>query len=163
MTAFVKSFTSEKIWVVLLYPKGSIFLIPVINLSPSLKKKNIKNAEILIFSIRSGIRISILCRNPKIEEAIDPKTLGKAIVTPYFKDISLKKIISKPIILFHIFRQVSENDYLSHLLLWDFLWGKMKSSLASKIIAKRYTYRKLDDLNIVSNEFENILKTDLKK
>ncbi|GAH77829.1 unnamed protein product, partial [marine sediment metagenome] len=58
------------------------------------------------------------------------------------KDISLKKIISKPIILFHIFRQVSENDYLSHLLLWDFLWGKMKSSLASKIIAKRYTYRK---------------------
>lgn len=79
------------------------------------------------------------------------------------ENILSKKIINKPIILFHIFRQISENDYLSHLLLWDFLWDKMKNSLGDKIIAKRYTYRGLEDLSIIYDEFEKILKTDLKK
>ena len=29
----------------------------------------------------------------------------------------------RPILLIHAFGQVSANDYLSHLRLWDFVWG----------------------------------------
>jgi len=74
------------------------------------------------------------------------------------KEMVLKKVINKPIVLFHIFRQVSENDYLSHLLLWDFLWDNIKNSLGDKITAKRYTYRRLEDLDLIYYEFEKILR-----
>lgn len=34
-----------------------------------------------------------------------------------------------PILLLHAFGQSSVNDYLSHLLLWDFVYGKMRADL----------------------------------
>lgn len=73
------------------------------------------------------------------------------------RQIIKKGIINKKIILFHIYRQVSANDYLSHLLLWDFLWEKMESEIQTKMIAKRYTYKILDDLKPVIKDFEYYL------
>jgi len=67
--------------------------------------------------------------------------------------------IEKPVVLFHVFRQVSRNDYGSHLVLWDFLWNKMSNALGdTRIKAARYTYRDLQGLEPVINEFEKHLK-----
>ncbi|MGC8560813.1 MAG: hypothetical protein ACP5O1_09055 [Phycisphaerae bacterium] len=33
---------------------------------------------------------------------------------------------NKPIFLIHVYRQISSNDYQSHLKLWAFLWDKMR-------------------------------------
>lgn len=72
-------------------------------------------------------------------------------------DAILSKQISKSIILFHIFRQVSENDYASHLRLWDFLWYEMHKSVSDRMKAYKYTYRDLADLEPAIRAFENSL------
>lgn len=70
-----------------------------------------------------------------------------------------KQYISKPVVLFHIFRQSSKADYASHLKLWDFLWSKMKVALHGRMEATRYTYRDLEDkdLELAVNEFKKYL------
>lgn len=68
--------------------------------------------------------------------------------------------IAKPIHLLHIFAQASENDYISHLLLWDSLCAKMSKDLGNLFTAKRYTYRSSNELEVVVSEFERILKKE---
>lgn len=70
--------------------------------------------------------------------------------------------IHKPIYLLHIFAQVSEEDYLSHLNLWEFLKDKMQQALSNKFSAKKYTYRSLTELENIVREFEQILQEDLR-
>lgn len=68
------------------------------------------------------------------------------------------QLIYKPVILLHIFRQISESDYASHLVLWDLLWKQMSMVLGNKIEATRYTYRDSSQLENVVIEFEKHLK-----
>ncbi|MFC1666378.1 hypothetical protein ACFL0P_00710 [Candidatus Omnitrophota bacterium] len=63
----------------------------------------------------------------------------------------------KQLVIFHIFKQTSKDDYLSHLLLWDFLYGQMKKNVGDKVKAAWYTYRDLEDLDPVVAEFEKYL------
>jgi len=70
---------------------------------------------------------------------------------------NLFKQVLKPVILIHIFRQVSENDYASHLALWDFLWHEMEKNVSDHIRAFRYTYRDLSDLKPAIRAFESSL------
>ncbi|EFH88943.1 hypothetical protein [Ktedonobacter racemifer] len=65
--------------------------------------------------------------------------------------------ITRPIHLMHIFAQNSENDYQSHLDLWDFLAQKMASDLGNMFTAKRYTYRNTSDLESIVKEFQGLL------
>lgn len=69
--------------------------------------------------------------------------------------------IAKPIYLLHIFAQVSDEDYLSHMNLWEFLKDKMQSALGNKFSGKKYTYRNLAELETVVGEFEQILRENL--
>ncbi|MFC1861469.1 hypothetical protein ACFLYL_04290 [Chloroflexota bacterium] len=72
-------------------------------------------------------------------------------------DENLSKQIEKPIVLLHIFRQVSPRDYHSPLKLWDFLWDEMQKSVGNRMIARRYTYRDISDLKSAIIEFESFL------
>ena len=74
-------------------------------------------------------------------------------------DKHLSKHISKPIVLFHIFRQTSGSDYASHLALWDFLWQEMRRAVGNRISAARYTYCDLADLETAIRDFEKSLTT----
>lgn len=67
-------------------------------------------------------------------------------------------LVSKPIILFHIFAQASSDDYRSHLDLWDFLAARMRGALGDKVQAVRYTYRNHAELEQVVRVFEDELK-----
>lgn len=70
---------------------------------------------------------------------------------------NLSKHIQKPIILLHIFRQVSVMDYASHINLWDFLWNVMHKVVGNRMTAKRYTYRDISDLEPAIREFKGFL------
>ncbi len=70
-------------------------------------------------------------------------------------DNTLSKHISKPIILLYVFRQISANDYGSHLALWSFLWYQMQEAIGDRIQAFRYTYRELSDLEPATRKFES--------
>jgi hypothetical protein len=72
----------------------------------------------------------------------------------YLEDRTLSKGMVKPIILLHLYRQVSASDYGSHLALWDFLWNKMRKTVGNRIQAVRYTYRDLSDLEPAIRHFE---------
>lgn len=56
--------------------------------------------------------------------------------------------LNRPLLLLHGFGQGSANDYLSHLRLWDFLWGKMREDLWAdqppKMFAMRFQYTHAD-------------------
>ncbi len=68
-------------------------------------------------------------------------------------------VVNKPIILFHLYRQSSESDYGTHLILWDLMWSKMRNALGdAKIKATRHTYHVLEDLESVIKDFEECLK-----
>lgn len=58
-----------------------------------------------------------------------------------------------PIFLIHAFGQSSINDYLSHLLLWDFAWEKMRSEIWAdakpSLFARRYNYSHTDPEGLV--------------
>ncbi|WP_028844156.1 hypothetical protein [Thermodesulfovibrio thiophilus] len=58
---------------------------------------------------------------------------------------SQKQIISKPIVLLHIFKMSSESDYGSHLSLWDYLWDRMAKDLKNRMQAKRFKIGGEDD------------------
>lgn len=62
-------------------------------------------------------------------------------------------------VLFHIFRQASSNDYGSHLALWDFLVNQIYASSGDRIKAFRYTYREVSDLDLAVKHFEECLGT----
>ncbi len=49
--------------------------------------------------------------------------------------------ITKTVILLHIYKKQSKNDYASHEELWDFIYDKMNEKLNNKIIAKRFDYK----------------------
>ncbi|MEF3280926.1 MAG: hypothetical protein K6357_08195 [Elusimicrobiota bacterium] len=66
--------------------------------------------------------------------------------------------ISKDIILLHIFKKNSENDYESHIKLWEFLYGKMKEKLGNRIEAKLFEVKNEDDLSNAVNKFKKKLK-----
>ena len=55
----------------------------------------------------------------------------------------------RPILLLHAFAQNSANDYLSHLLLWDFVWGKMRAELwqqpAPGLFASQFRFTPTDE------------------
>jgi hypothetical protein len=68
-------------------------------------------------------------------------------------------LVKEPIVLMHIFRQVSEDDYGSHLALWDFVWGKMEDALGEgRIQAKRYTYGSGEGLDRAIEDFKEHLR-----
>lgn len=46
----------------------------------------------------------------------------------------------KPLKLLHIYRQVSANDYRSHMIVWEFLCRKMQESMLDKFEGKLATY-----------------------
>lgn len=74
---------------------------------------------------------------------------------------SLPGIVKQPIVLLHVFRQGSEDDYGSHLALWDFVWGEMRRALGDdRIQATRYAYGDLADLRPVTDEFEKHLQRE---
>jgi len=58
-------------------------------------------------------------------------------------DKTLSKQILMPIILIHLFRQTSPNDYKSHLNLWNFMWGEMQKALVNRIQAFPFVYCEL--------------------
>ena len=68
------------------------------------------------------------------------------------------KEIAKPIILFHIYRLKSEDDWIAHRKLWKFLWEKMSDDLGEKRMkAKMFTYTELEELKDAEKEFEKYL------
>lgn len=73
----------------------------------------------------------------------------------YITDKDLSRIIQKPIILMHLYRQVSHSDYGSHLALWDFVWEEMRKTIGDKIQAIRYTYRNISDLDPAIQYFKS--------
>jgi hypothetical protein len=79
----------------------------------------------------------------------------------YITDKDLSKIIQKPIILIHLYRQVSHSDYGSHLALWDFVWAEMRKTTGDKIQAIRYTYRNISDLAPAIQYFKSSILSHL--
>ena len=65
--------------------------------------------------------------------------------------------VTKPIKLLHLFAQASENDYISHLLLWDSLQAKMNDVLGERFAAERHTYRNPAELEGIVRVFERYL------
>ena len=51
----------------------------------------------------------------------------------------------KPLLLLHVFRQASRNDYIAHLRLWDFVWEKMRNDLwhheSTPLLARMFAYQ----------------------
>ncbi len=66
-------------------------------------------------------------------------------------------MISKPVVLLHVFRQTSQADYRSHLLLRDFLYAHMLKTVGDKFTAKRFTYRTLEELGPAVEDFRRLL------
>jgi len=66
--------------------------------------------------------------------------------------------ISRPLTLFHVFAQASENDYIRHLHLWDSIKNKMSEALDGKFTAQLYTYRNSIELESIVGKFEQTLK-----
>lgn len=72
-----------------------------------------------------------------------------------------------PILLIHAFRQGSANDYLSHLLLWDFTWAQMRKQIwretTPKLFARRYTFSHADPNALVeaASDFRRCLTEPL--
>lgn len=48
--------------------------------------------------------------------------------------------LTKPIQLLHVYRQVSANDYKSHMVVWEFLCRKMHECMPGKFEGKLATY-----------------------
>lgn len=49
--------------------------------------------------------------------------------------------LEKPLKLLHIFRQLSINDYESHMVVWRFLCGKMQAALGERFEGHWLTYQ----------------------
>ena len=63
--------------------------------------------------------------------------------------------VSKPIVLLHIFRITSDNDYGSHLLLWEYLYKQMAHDLKNCIQARKF---RIDYIDESRNELPDALK-----
>jgi hypothetical protein len=85
-------------------------------------------------------------------------TGGVTNLVKYWYCLQEGKIV-KPLTLLHVFAQASTDDYASHLLLWDTLSSKMRAELAPRFVAARYTYRSLEDLGPIVNEFDRLLRS----
>ena len=72
-----------------------------------------------------------------------------------------------PLLLIHAFGQGSANDYLSHLLLWDFTWAKMRDQIwratPPTLFARRYTFSHADPNGLVqaASDFRRCLTESL--
>lgn len=79
----------------------------------------------------------------------------------------LAQSLTPPILLLHAFGQCSANDYLSHLRLWDFVWGKMRAELwrhpEPRLYARRFQYvhDQPAGLRIVAEAFRRCLTEPL--
>jgi len=71
-------------------------------------------------------------------------------------------IISKPIVLLHIFNTSSESDYGSHLLLWDYLWSRMNNDLGNHIVARRFKVGRVNELPDALIYFEKAILGEIK-
>ena len=65
----------------------------------------------------------------------------------------ISKPISKPIVLLHIFKTSSPNDYGSHLLLWDYLWPRMANDLGDRMQARKFKVGWVNELPDALNYF----------
>lgn len=65
---------------------------------------------------------------------------GVTNLTKYWYALD-KGLIKKPVTLMHIFKQNSDNDFDSHLQLWEFISQQMKVSLGIKFKSQLFTYR----------------------
>lgn len=65
---------------------------------------------------------------------------GVTNLAKYWESIASQRL-NKPVRLLHLFRQKSENDYASHLVVWRFLASRMEESLGSRFECKCMTYR----------------------
>lgn len=79
------------------------------------------------------------------------------LVKYWYMVLEMPGKIDKPIILMHIYKQNSSNDYGSHLLLWDLIWSRMKKEVGARITAKKYTFIHDNELNHIVNDFKNII------
>jgi len=66
---------------------------------------------------------------PSYHVIIEVETAGNVTNLAKYWYCFKEKLISKPIVLLHIFNTSSENDYSSHILLWDYLWSRMNNDL----------------------------------
>lgn len=89
--------------------------------------------------------------------AIEVETAGGVtnLVKYWYCLSEAQEQIRKPIVLLHIFRTHSENDYGSHLLLWDYLYDRMTRHLRNCIQARRF---KFDDVDPLRDELDDALK-----
>jgi len=73
-----------------------------------------------------------------------------------------KRIITKPIVLLHIFKTSSKSDYGSHLLLWDYLWSSMNNDLGNQIVAKRFKVGTVNELGDALKYFKEAILGKIK-
>jgi hypothetical protein len=79
----------------------------------------------------------------------------------------LAETSTRPILLLHAFGQGSVNDYLSHLRLWDYVWGKTQRDLWNRpdprLFARRFQYvhNDLSRMRDASNAFRRCLTEPL--
>jgi hypothetical protein len=68
-------------------------------------------------------------------------------------------LIRRPVRLLHLFRQLSPDDYRSHIQLWGFLSARMKSELGERFACSLFTYTKADEpeLRAALQHFETLL------
>jgi hypothetical protein len=66
---------------------------------------------------------------------------------------------SKPLTLLHLFQQNSENDYVAHLELWDFLADEMMKDVGEHFSARRFCFRDPADLSPAVREFTRLLES----
>jgi len=77
---------------------------------------------------------------PNVTIVIEVESSGGVTnLAKYWESIASQRL-SKPIRLLHLFRQKSENDYLAHMVVWDFLALRMKESLGDKFegVCRKY-------------------------
>ena len=65
---------------------------------------------------------------------------GVTNLVKYWESIESQRL-KKPIRLLHLFRQNSENDYLAHIVVWEFLASRMKESLGNQFKGVCMKYR----------------------
>jgi len=96
---------------------------------------------------------------PSCHVVIEAETAGGVtnLVKYWYCFQRQNQIISKPIVLLHIFNTSSENDYGSHLLLWDDMWARMTNDLGDRMQARRFKVGYANELRDALNYFEKAI------
>jgi len=66
--------------------------------------------------------------------------------------------LGKPLSLIHVFQQNSDQDYVAHLEVWDFLAHRIDNDLGASFSAHRYCYRGVGDLAPALAEFRRLIE-----